>query len=75
MAEFKYEIIDRIAILSKNGDWTKELNIISFNERPAKYDLRDWNHEKGRMGKGSTLTVEEISNLKTVLNALEFELS
>ena len=73
MAEFKYEIIERIAILAKKGDWTKELNVVSFNDRPAKYDLRDWNHEKGRMGKGATLTVEEMINLKTVLNAIDFE--
>ena len=53
MAEFKYEIIERIAILSGTGEWTKELNKISWNDRPVKYDLRDWNQEKNRMGKGN----------------------
>ena len=70
MAEFKYEIVERIAILSENGKWTKELNKVSWNERPAKYDLRDWNHEECKMGKGVTLSDLEISNLKEVLDTI-----
>lgn len=70
MTDFKYEIIDRIAILSEKGKWTKELNKVSWNNRPPKYDLRDWNHEEGRTGKGTTLTDEELQNLKEVLNAI-----
>jgi hypothetical protein len=72
MAEFKYEIIERIAVLSENNKgWTKELNKVSWNERPPKYDLRDWHHEEGKMGKGATLTDDEIKNLREVLNAIE----
>ena len=67
MADFKYEIIERIAVLSENGKWTKELNKVSWNGRPAKYDLRDWNHEDEKIGKGTTLTEEEMENLKEVL--------
>lgn len=52
------------------GKWTKELNKVSWNDRPAKYDLRDWNHEEGKMGKGVTLTDVEIRNLKEVLDAI-----
>jgi hypothetical protein len=70
MAEFKYEVTERIAILSERGKWTKELNMVSWNGRPAKYDLRDWNHEDGKIGKGITLTLEEIRNLKEVFNAI-----
>lgn len=70
MAEFKYEIIKRIAVLSENGKWTKELNKVSWNGRPAKYDLRDWNHEDGKMGKGVTMTDDEINNLKQVLDEI-----
>ena len=72
MAEFKYEITERIAVLSENSKgWTKELNKVSWNERPAKYDLRDWNHEDGKMGKGATLSDDEVKNLREVLNAIE----
>lgn len=71
MADLKYEITERIAILSEKGGWTKELNKVSWNDRPAKFDLRDWNHDDGKIGKGLTLTDEEIQNLKQVLNAIE----
>ncbi|MDC3414167.1 PC4/YdbC family ssDNA-binding protein [Aquibacillus sp. 3ASR75-11] len=68
MAELKYEITEHIAILSESPKgWHKELNLISWNGRDPKYDIRDWapNHEK--MGKGVTLTEEELNNLKSVL--------
>jgi hypothetical protein len=72
MAKFKYEITERIAILSGNGKgWTKELNKVSWNDRAPKYDLRDWHHEDGKMGKGVTLSDDEIKNLREVLNGIE----
>lgn len=70
MAEIKYEITKKIAVLSEKGNWTKELNMVSWNERPAKYDIRDWNHEDGKMGKGTTLTEEEVKVLKDALDEL-----
>lgn len=71
MAEIKYDIVERIAVLSEKSGWTKELNKVSWNGRAPKYDLRDWSHEDGKIGKGTTLSEEEIRNLKEVLNALE----
>lgn len=68
MAEIKYEITEKIAVLSEKGSWTKEINKVSWNDREAKYDIRDWNHEGGRMGKGITLTDEEAEALKEALN-------
>lgn len=64
MADFKYEITDRIAALSERGKWTKELNKVSWNGREPKYDLRDWNHEESKIGKGGTFTEEELENSK-----------
>jgi len=72
MSEIKYEIVERIAILSAKGNWTRELNMVSWNGRQAKFDLRDWNHSDGKIGKGITLTEEELRNLKVVLNELGF---
>ncbi len=72
MAEFKYEITEKIAVLSENSKgWTKELNKVSWNDRPAKFDLRDWHHEEGKMGKGATLSDEEVKQLKEVLNGMD----
>ncbi|HZK33286.1 MAG TPA: PC4/YdbC family ssDNA-binding protein [Tissierellaceae bacterium] len=67
MANIKYEITEKIAVLSERGDWTKEINRVSWNDRPAKFDLRDWNHETGKMGKGVTLTEEEARMLMEAL--------
>lgn len=69
MADFKYEITEKIAVLSENGKgWTKELNKISWNGRPEKYDIRDWNHEEEKMGKGVTLSEQELKALAQVLS-------
>ena len=47
--------------LSENDKgWTKELNRVSFNGAPAKYDIRTWSPDHTKMGKGITLTNEEF---------------
>lgn len=65
----KYEIINEIAVISDDGKWRLELNRVSWNERDPKYDLRRWapNHE--RMGKGITLTDDELIRLCDSLTA------
>lgn len=74
MAELKFEITERIGVLSENAKgWTKELNKVSCNEREPKYDLREWNPDHSRMGKGITLTDEEVETLKAILNGEEIE--
>ena len=74
MAESKFEITERIGVLSENAKgWTKELNKVSRNEREPKYDLREWNPDHSRMGKGITLTDEEVETLKAILNGEEIE--
>lgn len=72
MAEFKYEIIKEIGVLSESSSgWTKELNLISWNGRSPKYDLRDWSKNHEKMGKGVTLSKEDLVKLKDVLNDLD----
>lgn len=74
MAELKFEITERIGVLSENAKgWTKELNKVSWNEREPKYDLREWNPDHSRMGKGITLTDEEVETFKAILNGEEIE--
>jgi hypothetical protein len=72
MAEIKHEIIKTIGTLSTSAKgWTKELNLISWNEREPKYDLRDWAPEHEKMGKGVTLSKEDLLALKGLLNTIE----
>lgn len=71
MSEIKYEIIKNIAVLSSSASgWSKELNLISWNDREPKYDLRDWSADHSKMGKGVTLTKEELLALKDLLNTI-----
>lgn len=68
MADFKYEIIEEKGVLSENAKgWRKELNKISWNGAAPKYDIRDWAPEHEKMGKGVTLTEEEVIKLKELL--------
>ncbi len=74
MAELKFEITQRIGVLSENArGWTKELNMVSWNDREPKYDLREWSPDHSRMGKGITLTEEDITALKAILNGEEID--
>jgi len=72
MTEIKYEIIKPIGVLSTSASgWTKELNLMSWNDREPKYDLRDWSPDRKRRGKGVTLSPEELSALKALLQTVE----
>jgi Uncharacterized protein conserved in bacteria len=69
MAEIKFEIEKEIGSISESPKgWAKELNLISWNGKEAKYDLRDWAPKHEKMGKGVTLSVEELKKLKELLN-------
>ena len=66
--ELKYEIAEELGVLSENEKgWRKELNLVSWNEREPKYDIRDWNPNHDRMSKGITLTKEEAEALYEIL--------
>ncbi|EGP7011765.1 hypothetical protein I0K32_001051 [Listeria monocytogenes] len=69
MANIEYEIIEEIGVLSENArGWRKELNKVSWNGRPPKYDIRDWSEDHEKMGNGITLTDEEAEVLKKLLD-------
>jgi len=72
MSEIKYEIIKKVGVLSISASgWAKELNLISWNDRDAKYDIRDWSADGQKMGKGVTLSRDELSALRELLNTIE----
>lgn len=69
LANIEYEIIEEIGVLPENArGWRKELNKVSWNGRPPKYDIRDWSEDHEKMGKGITLTDEEAEVLKKLLD-------
>lgn len=72
MAEFKYGVVETYGSLSESSKgWKKEIKLISWNQKEAKYDIREWSPDGEKMGKGVTLSKEEIINLRDLLNKLD----
>jgi len=68
MSDFKFEVTKHVGVLSEGSKgWRKELNLISWNDREPKYDIRDWAPERTKMGKGVTLSDAEVAELKRLL--------
>nr|DAJ94103.1 MAG TPA: hypothetical protein [Caudoviricetes sp.] len=68
MNQINYEIKEHIGIISENKNgWTKELNLVSWNDNDPKYDIRDWNPTHDKMSRGITLTEEEAYELSILL--------
>ena len=67
-ADFKYDIVEEIGVLSENAKgWRKEINLTSWNGAEPKYDIREWAPDHEKMGKGVTLTKEELETLKKLI--------
>ncbi|MCL2106022.1 MAG: PC4/YdbC family ssDNA-binding protein [Oscillospiraceae bacterium] len=74
MAEFSYEIVEELGVLSETPrGWTKEFNLISWNGREPKYDIREWAPEHEKMGKGVTLSADEAAELQRLLSNLDLD--
>ncbi len=72
MDDIKYEIVMQIGVISQaRSGWTKELNLISWGGRDPKYDIRDWSPGHQKMGRGVTLSREELLALRDLLNSWE----
>ena len=70
--EFTYEIVEQVGILSQNTNgWSRQINRISWNGREPKYDIRDWAPNNEKMGKGISLSGEELQILKEILNSMD----
>ncbi len=69
--DIKFEITKHIGVLSEGSKgWTKELNKVSWNDREEKYDIREWSPDHEKMGKGVTLSDEEVKKLKELLGGV-----
>ncbi len=67
--DFVFEITEHIGVIkSYNNGWTKEINMVAWNDTKPKYDIRDWNPDHQQMARGITLHVPEM---RTVLELLK----
>ena len=71
MAELKFEVVKHLGCCPVAFGWSKELNLVSWNGREPKYDIRDWAPDHNKMGKGITLTADEIILLRDLLNEMD----
>lgn len=66
--EFSYEIVKNLGILSTNkSGWNREINVVRWNEGKPKIDIRDWAPDHSKMGKGCSMTAEEVAILREIL--------
>lgn len=65
--EVTFEIVEQIGVISTNGSWSKEINLVSWNGAAPKYDIRDWDESYERMTRGITLTENQARNLYEIL--------
>lgn len=73
MAEdFSFSIEKHIGVLSQGkGGWQVELNLVSWSGREPKFDLRSWSPDHQKMGKGITMTQEELLKLGQIISSLD----
>jgi hypothetical protein len=70
MPDITHDIQKHYGVLSEEkGGWKKELNLVSWNGRNPKLDIRDWSPDHEKMGKGITFTREEAAKLLELLTA------
>lgn len=68
MGNIKNEIVKEIGVLNENGDWKTEINLVRWNDAPAKIDIRSWSADHKKCGKGITITNEEGQALVGLLS-------
>jgi hypothetical protein len=72
MAEIKFDILETFGVISESPKgWKKELKLVSWNDKDAKYDIREWSANYDRMGKGLTFTKEELKALRDILKNID----
>ena len=69
--DFSFSIEEHIGVVSQGkGGWQVELNLVSWSGREAKYDIPSWSPDHQKMGKGITMTREELRTLGQIINTL-----
>ncbi|MBR2522944.1 MAG: hypothetical protein IKE53_00725 [Clostridiales bacterium] len=67
-------VVKSIGVIAENkSGWKREVNIIKWNEGKAKLDIRDWGPDHAKVGKGISLTKEEVAILKSLLEEVNLD--
>lgn len=74
MADFKFDIKKSLGTISESvKGWKREVNVMTWNNKKAKVDIREWDEKHEKMGKGITLNKEELKQLKDILNQVNID--
>lgn len=65
------EIVEHLGVLSVNGKWKKEINIVKWGDNAPKYDIRPWNEDHSKASKGLTFTGDELTELRRILDGID----
>lgn len=72
MSDLNFQIVKHIGVIGEGKEgWKKEVNVVSWNERKPKLDIREWDENHEKMKKGITLNEVEMENLKSILSDLD----
>lgn len=68
---FKYKLIKKVGVISRNqAGWTKEVNIVSYNDKKSVIDIRIWS-PNNKMSRGITLDKKDLKTLIKLLKKVE----
>jgi len=68
MADIKFNIVQHVGVIREGSKgYKRELNLVSWNDAEPKYDIRDWAPDHEKMGKGITLTKDELKALAKLI--------
>lgn len=71
--EYSFVIKEHFGVINtRDNGWTRELNLVSWNDGVPKYDIRDWNDKHDRMSRGITLTADDMRGLARVMQGREY---
>lgn len=64
MADVTFKIVQEGAVLeTQSSGWKLEINKVAWNGNNPKWDIRPWNEDHTKMGKGITLTDNQLKAL------------
>jgi hypothetical protein len=74
VADFKFDIKQNLGVISESTKgWKREVNVMTWNKKKPKVDIREWDENHEKMGKGITLNKEELKELKEILNQIDLD--
>lgn len=74
MTDLKFEIKKTLGIIGEGTKgWKKEVNVVSWNDRRPKLDIRDWDETHQKMGKGVTLSKDEVEEFRKLLETVDIQ--